>query len=305
MTASNENKTQSDKPASGASLATAGDGSFAVCRGVRLRLAVAAYAAAFSMLALVEAQATNPRWQWDGDEVAGQARILQGAGIRAAALLPGVSDETNFERSVEAVKSGAAPQPFENPTAVPELRLWRAIEKMAGQKVEAQPRDPLDVKAMPTRWMTASTGANLRDEHHCMALNIYFEARGESHEGRVAVGHVVLNRVADQRYPSTVCGVVRQGGERVRYRCQFSWWCDGLSDRPRNQPVWEESQLVAWLLLQGRMSDPTDGALWYHADYVMPYWGRIFKAGPKIGRHIFYVEGDSKPVQVAARQEAQ
>ena len=291
MTASNENKTQSDKPASGASLATAGDGSFAVCRGVRLRLAVAAYAAAFSMLALVEAQATNPRWQWDGDEVAGQARILQGAGIRAAALLPGVSDETDFERSVEAVKSGAAPQPFENPTAVPELRLWRAIEKMAGQKVEAQPRDPLDVKAMPTRWMTASTGANLRDEHHCMALNIYFEARGESHEGRVAVGHVVLNRVADQRYPSTVCGVINQGtGER--YRCQFTYTCDGQPEVIGEKRAYNLVGKVARVMLDGAPRKLTAGATFYHTKSVQPKWSQSFERTATIGFHHFYREPD-------------
>lgn len=301
MTSSIKNETNLDK--------LAGDGSFAVCRGIRLRLAVTAYAAVFSMLALVEAQATNSRWALDGDEVAGRARVAQTSNKSArdsvAALLPATETETALEQAVDAVKSGAVPQPFEDPTALPDMLFWRAIEKMAVRKVEAYHQDPLDVKAMPDRWMTAFTGANLRDEHHCMALNIYFEARGEAHEGRVAVGHVVLNRVAAERYPGTICGVVRQGGERVRYRCQFSWWCDGLSDRPRNQPIWEESQLVAWQLLQGREADPTGGALWYHADYVMPYWGRIFKAGPKIGRHIFYVEGDRKPVQVAARQDAQ
>tara|TARA_R110002051_G_scaffold226325_2_gene289031 strand:+ start:284 stop:526 length:243 start_codon:yes stop_codon:yes gene_type:complete len=32
---------------------------------------------------------------------------------------------------------------------------------------------------------------------HCLAQNIYFEARGEPMIGKVAVGHVVLNRAAD------------------------------------------------------------------------------------------------------------
>jgi len=78
------------------------------------------------------------------------------------------------------------------------------------------------------------------DALRCMALNIYFEARGEPFLGKIAVGHVVLNRIAHSRYPSNACDVIRQGGERRRHRCQFSWWCDGRSDnaaRPRIRPA--------------------------------------------------------------------
>jgi spore germination cell wall hydrolase CwlJ-like protein len=141
----------------------------------------------------------------------------------------------------------------------------------------------------------------LEQELECLALNIYFEARNEPSEGRAAVGHVVLNRVSDSRFPDTVCKVVRQGGEQVRHRCQFSWWCDGLSDRPKNLAVWETSKAMAGDVYWGRSEDPTNGALWYHADYVMPYWGRVYERGPKIGRHIFY-HGRKQRTQVAANQ---
>ncbi|MDH3593714.1 MAG: cell wall hydrolase [Rhodospirillales bacterium] len=144
----------------------------------------------------------------------------------------------------------------------------------------------------------------LQEELNCLALNIYFEARNEPSKGQAAVAHVVLNRVSDPRFPDTVCKVVRQGGERVRHRCQFSWWCDGLSDRPRNRKVWEASKAMAGDVYWGRSEDPTNGAMWYHADYVMPYWGRVFKRGPKIGRHIFY-HGRKQRTQVAANQEAE
>jgi spore germination cell wall hydrolase CwlJ-like protein len=122
----------------------------------------------------------------------------------------------------------------------------------------------------------------------CLALNIYHEARGESLQGKRAVGHVVMNRVTDRRFPTSVCQVVRQGGERVRNRCQFSWWCDGRSDRPRNRTAWNNSIEIAHEIIAGLSSDPTGGALWYHADYVQPYWRKAFKRGPKIGQHIFY-----------------
>ena len=45
----------------------------------------------------------------------------------------------------------------------------------------------------------------------CMAINIYHEARNESVIGQIAVGQVVMNRVADERFPNTVCEVITQG----------------------------------------------------------------------------------------------
>ena len=137
-------------------------------------------------------------------------------------------------------------------------------------------------------------------EIECLALNIYFEARGEPETGQLAVGHVVMNRVASARFPSTVCDVIQQGGELRRYRCQFSWWCDGRSDKPLNKRLWEKSSELALNVYWGRSADPTEGALWYHADYVKPYWRKDFERGPKIGRHIFYSQAPRK-TQIASR----
>lgn len=122
----------------------------------------------------------------------------------------------------------------------------------------------------------------------CLALNIYFEARSEPVDGMLAVGHVVMNRVAHRNFPDSICDVIRQGGEIVRHRCQFSWWCDGRSDQPRNRVAWEGARLIAWFVYNGHTEDPTEGALWYHAEYVQPYWREAFYRGPQIGRHIFY-----------------
>ena len=139
--------------------------------------------------------------------------------------------------------------------------------------------------------------ADVREEINCLALNIYFEARGEPVGGKIAVGHVVLNRVADKRYPDKICEVVKQGGPRPRHRCQFSWWCDGRSDRPRDLQAWKESQVLARVVFWGYADDPTGGALWYHADYVRPVWRRKLARGPMIGRHQFYVPGKPKLTQ--------
>lgn len=144
--------------------------------------------------------------------------------------------------------------------------------------------------------VAASPGAakaGVSDEIECLALNIYFEARSEPDAGRMAVGHVVMNRVSDDRYPAGVCAVVRQGGERVRNRCQFSWWCDGRSDRPRDRHAWQQSKAIATQIYWGFSKDITEGALWYHAVYVRPAWRKILVPGRTIGRHIFYRDAAS------------
>ena len=148
------------------------------------------------------------------------------------------------------------------------------------------------------------TPAAPASEIECLALNIYFEARGEPEAGQLAVGHVVMNRVASARFPGTVCGVIQQGGELRRYRCQFSWWCDGRSDKPRNKRLWEKSAELALNVYWGRSEDPTDGALWYHADYVKPYRRKEFERGPKIGRHIFYSQAPRRTQIVSRNQES-
>lgn len=130
------------------------------------------------------------------------------------------------------------------------------------------------------------------DQVECLALNIYHEARGEPVDGRVAVAQVVLNRVADRRFPDDICGVVKQGFQPRRRDCQFSWWCDGRSDRPLDAQAWDESRRLAEAVLAGRHKDPTGGALWYHADSVAPKWGMSILPAGQIGRHKFYLPVD-------------
>lgn len=128
---------------------------------------------------------------------------------------------------------------------------------------------------------------NINRELECLALNVYFEARGESRDGQMAVAHVVMNRVADPRFPNGVCAVVQDGGQE-REDCQFSWWCDRLSDRPTHKIDWEAAKDIARIVYWGGGKDPTSGALWYHATSVRAYWRGQFEKGPTIGNHIFY-----------------
>jgi len=130
----------------------------------------------------------------------------------------------------------------------------------------------------------------LQREIECLALNIYFEARFEPEDGRRAVAHVVLNRVRDGRWPGTPCRVIADGFPDAGPLCQFSWYCDGRSNRPARDPYWRDATRLAQLVYWGRGVDPTHGALWYHADYVNPEWRHALRRGPQIGRHIFYYD---------------
>lgn len=124
----------------------------------------------------------------------------------------------------------------------------------------------------------------------CLAKNIYYEAGGESFEGKVAVAQVTMNRMESGKFPNDVCGVVYQKTVVMeRVICQFSWYCNnaGLAKNIRSSATYDESYAVAKkVLLEGFRLDILKDAMYYHADYVNPNWGKE-KIG-KIGRHIFY-----------------
>lgn len=123
----------------------------------------------------------------------------------------------------------------------------------------------------------------------CLARNIYHEAGYEPFEGKVAVAQVTINRAESGQFPSDICQVVYQ--KNIVYEkvlCQFSWYCSSASlKKPMNGPVYTESMEVAKkVLLEGFRISSVKDALYYHADYVNPKWGKQPIA--KIGRHIFY-----------------
>ncbi len=125
-------------------------------------------------------------------------------------------------------------------------------------------------------------------EFNCMATAIYFEARGESYKGQVAVGQVVLNRVAHRLYPDTICNVVYQNKHK-RNACQFSFACDGIPERIYEMKSWAQAEEIARGVISGELYLPEVGyATHYHANYVKPRWAPRMKRVAKIGHHIFY-----------------
>ena len=123
----------------------------------------------------------------------------------------------------------------------------------------------------------------------CLAALIFFEARGESLEGQIAVGEVAINRMESPRWPNDICAVTKQ-------RKQFSYTHDGLSDNPEKHinnsidaEAFEVAKIIAReLLTEGKMIGLT--STHYHTVDVAPYWSHIFQRDGRIGRHYFYTD---------------
>ena len=122
----------------------------------------------------------------------------------------------------------------------------------------------------------------------CLANAVYFESRGETVRGQIAVAQVVMNRVFSGYYPDNVCGVVYQNAYR-RLACQFTFACDGIPDVVADAESWARAQRIARATLDGRVWLPEVGkATHYHASWVRPRWVREMRKLHKIGVHTFY-----------------
>lgn len=127
-----------------------------------------------------------------------------------------------------------------------------------------------------------ATNARLDEQMNCLATAVYFEARGESLDGQMAVAKVVMNRTASPKYPDSWC-------ETVKQPWQFSFVRNGrFPPVDSNSWTWAKAQAVALLAASNALPNLKDDVLWYHADYVAPAWGPRLVRVSKIGAHIFY-----------------
>ena len=142
---------------------------------------------------------------------------------------------------------------------------------------------------VPYQYLSASE----KKQVDCLTENIFYEAAYEPEEGRIAVGLVTLNRVKSKVFPETVCEVVHQ--KTTFYNkviCQFTWLCEGKNTiTEKQQTLYEEARKIALYVYFNHavIDDVTDGAIYYHADYVSPGWKKLQKT-KQIGRHIFYID---------------
>ena len=175
-----------------------------------------------------------------------------------------------------------------------------AVVASNGAVVQAQPAQSVTVKLAPSiareaAWLYKAgwplyalvdkfaTNAPLDEQTNCLATAVYFEARGESLEGQLAVARVVMNRAASGRYPPDWCSVVKQPA-------QFSFVRHGEfpDGRHRVAIAWRKAEAIAELAAANIVPSVDPDVLWYHATYVAPSWGHRLSMVEKIGAHIFY-----------------
>jgi len=211
----------------------------------------------------------------------------------------------NVSAAVKALDVDASAKPLGSATSVastlarPAVASTTAVPVGNGNVFQAQPARSVTLQLTPpmateAAWLYRNgwplyalvdryaTNAQLDQQTNCLATAVYFEARGESFEGQLAVAHVVMNRAASGRYPPDWCSVVKQPA-------QFSFVRHGeFPQADINCDAWRKAEAVAELAAANIVPSVSQDVLWYHADYVAPTWRRNLTEVQKIGAHIFY-----------------
>jgi Cell wall hydrolyses involved in spore germination len=118
-------------------------------------------------------------------------------------------------------------------------------------------------------------------EQDCLARAVYFEAKGEPLEGQLAVAEVILNRTESGRYPSSICGVVKQ-------KSQFSFVRNGrIPSVPTGSKAWRTAVAIAHVAQNDLAESAGSDAMFFHANYVRPGWRGLTRIA-SLGNHIFY-----------------
>ncbi|MEJ7932677.1 cell wall hydrolase [Sphingobium sp. AN558] len=144
------------------------------------------------------------------------------------------------------------------------------------------PADGSEAKADSLDALVDAHGAPeaLAGDMQCLASGIYFESKGESLEGQLAVARVIINRSKSGRFADSLCGVIHQRG-------QFSFVRGGgMPAVPQASRGWRQAVAIAQIATEGRWNSKAEGALFFHARRVSPGWGKRQLAA--IDNHIFY-----------------
>lgn len=137
-----------------------------------------------------------------------------------------------------------------------------------------------DASSLDALVAAQSMSGDLSAEMRCLAGAIYFEARGESLEGQLAVAKVIINRSKSGRFPASYCGVVYQPS-------QFSFVRGHAMPKVRSESVdWREAVAIAHIAEKGSWDSEVPGALFFHAAHVSPSWR--LKRLARVDNHIFY-----------------
>lgn len=140
-------------------------------------------------------------------------------------------------------------------------------------------------------------GTKTMNQIRCMALGIYYEARGEPFLGQVAVARVILNRVKSGLFPNNYCDVIYQNyeiniGNENKIVCQFSWVCDtsiSKDEIPKNALYQQVEKIARDVILENKWAEVlSNDVLFFHASTVNPKWSQNYNHVTTIGNHLFY-----------------
>lgn len=185
---------------------------------------------------------------------------------------------------VSAEGSGVAAQPL--PAAPVEFTSQAIVQPLPAPAVEAatyevaEQSTPVDAASLSQLVAETPTPSDLSNELACLAGAIYFEAKGETLAGQLAVGRVIVARAKSGRFPASYCGVVYQ-------RSQFSFVQGrGMPAINKAGRAWTEAARIARIAHEGSWKSPVEGALFFHAARVSPNW-RLTRLA-RIDNHVFY-----------------
>ena len=214
--------------------------------------------------------------------VAGMAAVGMTAVAALALAEPGFASDLATSANLPAIvlpsaDTTATEQPADLPT---EAETPVAPSPEINDESDVEPKAaPLDVDTLAELVAATPRPADLDDELRCLAGAVYFESRGESLAGQLAVAHVVINRAKSGRFPKSLCGVVHQPS-------QFSFVRGGRMPAIRNGAQWNNAVAIAQIARDGSWKTQAPGALFFHARYVSPRWRKTRVAS--IDNHIFY-----------------
>jgi N-acetylmuramoyl-L-alanine amidase len=232
--------------------------------------------------------------------------LAMGTSASAQGANPTMYPKLNISAAVKALDVDSSAKPLGTAATSlastltrPAVAATTAIASVTGTVFQSQPARSVTLQLTPSiareaAWLyhggwplyalvdKFATNAPLDEQTNCLATAVYFEARGESLEGQLAVARVVINRAASGRYPPDWCSVVKQP-------YQFSFVRHGsFPAADTNCDAWRKAEAIAELAAANVVPSVASNVLWYHADYVNPSWGQRLNMVEKIGAHIFY-----------------
>jgi len=162
-------------------------------------------------------------------------------------------------------------------------------------KLEGGIENLTDFLTLPREVNTEKHKEILSDtELTCLVEAVYFEARGEPLEGKLAVLAIIINRKLSgiNKYPDTYCGVVHYTVHKDKRNklksCAFSYWCDGKSDVMVDKKALQDSRYAVSLALKGVTIKGLEDVVFYAQPQAKAPWMRDKIIVMEIGNHVFY-----------------